>query len=1045
MRKKEDTGDKIKGVYMGRKPLLFLICATILLWAMPSRADPALDKAVWVATTASRIRSQDRWEYVDYLAAVNNTHKRYPTDPLPTISEALLARATADQELAVPTWLLSNNQSRVPAIRRANRVYEALKQAGPAGHILGSFIQDVLKASTQDMELNALLSSNRQHYASFASNSEHLRETLGETYDLAQTNSQYKEVVNEVFGRSFGVKIGDKAEDIIKNDPVLSSNKYINDIISNPSDQPSILNVKKEIFNELKNQSNKIDVMLASLKGDLLGREAKEDETQAKVDEIVKIIQDNAAEQRKIALDNYELNGLRSAGFVVAALMNDKQAGRLVNSTINAVIDVYQALNAYKQYESALSKENSAEEAGAMGGAILTMNFIAIGVQFLKATEPPPVSPEQIILEAMQKLSNQIKFFQDEVRTRFDRIDSALNTIYEEMSRNFFQIYNMLSGISTDVGAIQRSLDRGQLRLLYFEQTLGGKVDYLISLPFKSAMSRCLNFERDSGHKMSDTEYTQCVQDIRAFFEGARDPQNSGKWSVQLSNPDNLATALENQDWAGHVNILREIIRNYGGFRLNGDRANMSYWLIAVQHYLALIRDNQERFQSLPAQLLVDMQSEGDTFVRELNYQVLEDQESSMKIFTHLLDDYAKGFDRFNNAARSVRAATLKRFDATVEDSDTHPGVTPTNLESVLAEIVTRPINPASAESTKQNAVPTTGLWAGYIPVTDQNWPPLGNPAHVWREMAKSFDLVNAEALGLGKLEIAYVTYYKDNRSYDNGAITNNYAKPKLRFLLFLKDGGGNRRLLATSQTSDAPDLKYYAQIRAGTGYAVMGIDQFVNVPEYVKAASRSFGGPEPFEIVDPKLTEDLKKQQSILVNAMRADLDKALSSPGSDLESSVRNLNSIVFTMRGLTSLIIPNASKQNLNLHQLLNGRPRLLLDIPVNAANLEPTTDDQNAPLLTSQNAFLLVRDIVPNQIKDGRICPSDNPAPSEAWKNSVLLSHMTHFKDRAVKRFAANIELAIRTAAVTADIDPTINEAMGKLQLLRRTHEEKSTVH
>lgn len=1017
-----------------------LVVVSLLRSTAFATADAANDRALWITAAATNISESNKWEYADYLSSIVNFHKRYPSEPLPSnLTDILYAGISADAAgITRPVLPGSPLESRIPKVRRAAKIYEALKSGGPAGYLAGSFLQDLLSRVTSGMEIDAFIPVSRQYSEAFQQNDENLPQILGDAYDLAQQDSYFKKLLNDTFARDFRAAVGETADQILHSNPQLERNEFIKAALEKQGkSEAEVRALAEKILTSVGAQGKKLDEMRAQEAEDRRASLAVKGE----IEQIAARLQADAQAARQAALYDYELSGLRAGAFVVASLMGDKKAGRLLTLTVNTSLDFYEAINAYERIErlrenrKMVDAQSNYDEQEGLTEAMFTFQVVAIALKFVNAlsTDDRP-NPDALILAQLARLADQLHAFQSEVRTRFDRVDAGLNTIYAEMTRNFAKVYQYLADIETDLSAAQRALARQALQVQYSAGVLGDKVDYLVDLPFRTAMSACLNYKKDAGHVMSEEYYIDCVLKLRAYVQQSSDEVNSGAWSERYQYLPNLTQELKSQDWAKNINLIADIVRRYGGGEAFPRRvANPTRWLLATQLYMALLKENPDAFRRLPTEFLRYLQSQGESIATEFNIAPAQDPQPILTACSNLLKEYESRLQAFDIAARAVRAAALRRDGASIADAGTLPDASEELAPEVMEAIKARPINHVPGDNPDFLKIPGDPSWAGAAPIGDISWPPFKAPANIWAMVLAVPELLNAEALGLGKLEVGYGVYVLGKASYDNGAVLQEYGRPRVRLFVYLTGPSGDKRLVATSGTVGTPEIKTAAIIRAGSAWAEMGADRWVNLRESIASSDFPLGVPLPFSLsADLDLASDIAAKQVELVERMRNDLVVALQTPGSDLFEAGQALDAIVFSLRGMTSLVLPNWSKEDDRLRQATYGRPPMMLD----GGEKGDRDRIELMPLMTSENAAYLLTDIV---------APSDSGGeglrlPPNEWKSSALLRGVIPQQSRTIGIVATDTSRGLDAAAGRADIDSAIDRALGDLELLRRARDD-----
>lgn len=992
-----------------------------------SLADPQADKAAWTAAVASHLSQQDKWEDLEYLREVANQRKNRPNDNIPfSYKDMLYQRLRAEDSLSGGDALAPKN-SEVPSIWRANQIYEALKQEGASGYLLGSYLQDRVGDLTRSTALDAFMITNRSQFETFSNNVSRLSDTLSDVYDLAKSDPAFKDAVNEIYGREFGAFVGESAKDILASNPDLAANKFIMEAIDSQGNAiADVNNLEKDLLGAIAKQGDKIDAVTR----EMATKDDAED-TQETVEKMNAKILQEAEAQRQSFLDSYDLSGIRTGAYVVSSLMSDKNAGRLLNITINSSVDLYQSIYAYqkavalRESKDALNADEEYNDSTYMNEAVLTFNLVAIGMRFADSIGGDHPNPDALILEQIAKLSEQINDFQKNVNGRFDEVDDGLNLIYAEMGRNFNEVLHVLQGIQADVSGVRRSIERGAIALDFDSDELKSGIGYLVDLDFKTSMSKCLNYKRDSGTMLPRSLYLDCISRIRAYLDQARDPINSGAWINSYSDPMNLSKALRSGDWGGNVNLIRDIIQINGGTAFDSRRANPKRWLLASQLYIKLISEDPDDFSRLPPELLSSLLAEGRAYVEELNIQACLNPKPLLQAYAKLVEQYNAALKTFDTQAAFVRHKALEEAGSELADAGVRPSGASDENVAIPAAIAMRPIPHVAANNADYVKIPDDPSWAQASPVGAQNWPVIKNPGAIWHIALSVPDLVDAEALGLGKLDLEYGIYVQNRKPYDyGGALWQVYATPRIRYFLYLVSPNGARTLLATAATVGTPEVKTEATIHGGSAYPMMGVQNYVDLVQFIESNDLPFGQVSEFQSVDTTLSSDLDKQRDVLRNHMHIALEREMASPTSDLSNAANTLDAIIYSLRGITALSLPGASENDIALRSLLFGAPNP-------TANTIGTNRQKNYSfLLTSSNIKSILDE------RDREAATNNKSVPNPEWRSPDLLEAFEEPQVQAVSRLMAHVAMGLDNSARNHDVQPTIGRTLGDLQMISR---------
>jgi hypothetical protein len=272
--------------------------------------------------------------------------------------------------------------------------------------LVGIFLQDQLKKAATSPRQWQLY--NKEFYDLHTATARDRAAILSSIYDAAQRNPAFGKVFDEVYGIPlFNIQVGDKGAEILQTNPNLAQQEAIKDIAAGA-------NVTVET---VKSVEAKLSQVIARLNE--LGKDNP-------ATDVMQLLLQQQQQRIQEERNKFEMDGLRSALFVVSFLMPDKRAAQRLSAVGNAILDFKSVTDQYNR----LYRDGASQSASAMGTAMFTMNYFAIFfalVDVLAKDESP--SPEMILSQQIRELAKQMEEFQKENRQRFDRIDLALSQL----------------------------------------------------------------------------------------------------------------------------------------------------------------------------------------------------------------------------------------------------------------------------------------------------------------------------------------------------------------------------------------------------------------------------------------------------------------------------------------------------------------------------------------------------------------------------------------------------------------------------------------
>ncbi|MFY1635068.1 hypothetical protein ACN27F_17640 [Solwaraspora sp. WMMB335] len=171
------------------------------------------------------------------------------------------------------------------------------------------------------------------------------------------------------------------------------------------------------------------------------------------------------AERIKTEGNKKIFEGLGETVNVLSTLMGfaDPQFGKQLQTVGKAVVTSVTAINTYM---TTVLGQGLSVAATAMGTAVLTGNLLGAAMTLVTLFSGGAPNPNALILGEIAKLREQVNRLAQGMERRFDRIETALNTMYDdivdlltELTRSVDEIRARLGHIATQLQTIERKVD----------------------------------------------------------------------------------------------------------------------------------------------------------------------------------------------------------------------------------------------------------------------------------------------------------------------------------------------------------------------------------------------------------------------------------------------------------------------------------------------------------------------------------------------------------------------------------------------------------
>ena len=727
-------------------------------FAQSTAAADQIDRAIWISNAAYHISREGQWEYVNYLErTLNFSGGQASAAPWIHEADAFKQRMLIDSldRSGMTAYALEAGQEYVdPDVRRANKVFEALKTAGPAGYLIGDYLQGWLRQSSEPKEMSLLARKSRLASETFQNASQRLTQVLGSVYDAAQANKSYADFIDVLFARRFAATLHDNADRILTNNPAYSNNRDIRELVRSTE----ATNEKIEKFK--KSSQAKLQAEVDGLRGktdeviNILDKERDLSAANATaIQETLAKALLNAEARRRAADAETTAEDLRATGRLLAILSPDRDFGRRIDLTTQAVTKFYTSIYGFEQHQLVLGRTLGETAGTGVATASLAYNWIGAFFTFAEAMSSDGSKPSalQITLAALRQISEQIDRFQKQMNDRFDRVDWELNQIHSELIHSFSDLSEKVALTREELATARRSIDRIALRIDAFERKTLSRLDLLISQRFEGEMQKCLGYAARTGNRLPKEKYNDCEGEIMAYLNKFRHPAVSGEWDASFEDATTLGAEIKDGDWPTHVNLLRGMAAARAGYQFPDRRANPSRWAIAASTFVDLATENPDHFNASPTVSFDRVLEEGNALSRELGWEIsFKEPAKALKLYGEIVSRYKTAFAEFMTTAAACRQRTLDSSGSHLDDiSPQQSGTGSAALSALATKIAAREILHAQRKSDEWLNRNKTHLIFSHPDTVagNEGFPKILHPENIWAEALK-----NQAISGLGGL-----------------------------------------------------------------------------------------------------------------------------------------------------------------------------------------------------------------------------------------------------------------------------------------------------
>lgn len=1025
------------------------------------------DRVVYIASGSFRIASSREWAHLSAIENAVQTYKKGQNSD--DLTKALLFyRKGAEWQSGTGFPNLHRNTK--DPYEFQNKVYEAAKGLGPVSHIVATYAQAELKklaeARKPDEDFFYSLRT-RLNYNAFAGYANRSAEILGAAYDLAQSDEAFRRAIDTVYGPVLGANTGESAEAILAKNPGFMEAEGVRDVIDQIGQlKEDVTRLRSELGKRLAKQAEDVKDIRSDIATAIQISDARR---AADAEESAKRAIEQAEIERRTARRKLMDEGLRASVLIVTTIVGikDPKAATQIAAVANAVLDTRSALNSFAEGIASLAKTDKLGEA--MTGAILTGNFITIGLTVASALQDTGPTADQLIMEQLAEISKQLDDFRKESRERFDRIDSILFSVYDALTKGLKELGGKLDFQSKQMEELRQGLSESLLQLKQVERRLGETLDVLEKRDIRKAWFACIGHERTHGVPLSiDTFRGKCIDAIQVALDEAAQANATGDWPSG-SDWTAFADRLADADWASSVNLFRQLAAQRAGIPFGNERrVNPLRWAFLADMYAQLAIENPTNFSRTPLVVLDRIIERGRLLDRDFSEVMsVANPERFLHLLSSLVANYTDGVEKLSVALAGTTQRALQKDGAQRFFYSIASGISVNNLANpprVLSGIDAAPLKDLTFQLSRLPVFAMDGREIA-LPQVDASWPVLKGAGTA---LASLPELVLLEQLGLGTIRLEYEIVWAGAKywTHESNMAETVWAYPAVRLLAFFDGADGKvEQVGGGAYQLPTPVIAFTRANPVQRAYGLFEFDFRTFIKDQGAVAAQmqlhprlgAFPSDSLFRTNAGLQTAAEGRHDGILV-AIQREIVQDLLTEGSNVAVAARQLDGVVRAIRGLFSLCFPNWLEEDEVGRSLLFGSPTVRRKY---RRRSKLTEGDSAAFKGADEKAQARFSDETYDEI-DGVSNPSPDVLVQNLLSREVLLSLATQagaidtgFDPRLIDvrsllltlrpsahqtsiRLVIAAKAALEAASRSSDRLPVLRRGLARLAILRTTH-------
>ncbi|GAB3418951.1 hypothetical protein [Niabella aquatica] len=642
------------------------------------------DQPVYVSNAIYQIGKSKNWSSIAVLDAVNYLAKNGRT-----LSAQDIQRIKNRADHIYSSDFPNDNDRKFdsPTVQLNYDIVKMFEKSGfPLTEYLGGRYSKLMEDINEKSALNVTKDINLQKQKSLFEGVSSAERVLNETYELAATNPEFKNNIDNVFSNQFNSLLGNNENEVRTANPdfdtFLKTNGIIdatNQILSSNNELKSVINEKigKLIENANANQNEAIE------KIGKVGE--KVENTNDKVEYLFEQIRNEQDEKNRIALENWEDYSLQSIISLATNIIGDPKLTKGVLAVTDAAF----------QIKNLLAQYNSVQNMSTLGSIGLISGYAGIALSLYSAFNAQgQQNADTLILENLQKISEQIEEFRKQVMEGISILDKKIDTYFEITNENLNKIISYLKGINIDLKGVRESLENLSLQINLYWRNLDAKLNYLINEDIEKLESEIKHFKSNNDdEEMSIEQFRAYVLRIFQIYDLSKKAVFTGDKKA-ISDYNKLGIEIEDKDFPELINLLREYISINSDYKLVNERVNPDRLNICMNFLIKLAIENPSAFKKTKGTKYQELFEEFKIQKKEVQEIRANTNDVLVLIFKKLTTDYLNSIKDFQKEVFEIYQDELVKYDSIKDKSKSNSILYLLESYSELAEAVWLPKYP---------------------------------------------------------------------------------------------------------------------------------------------------------------------------------------------------------------------------------------------------------------------------------------------------------------------------------------------------------------
>lgn len=617
------------------------------------------DKSVYVSNAIYQIGKSKNWSSIAVLDAVNYLAKNGRTLSAQDIQ---WIKHRADHIYSSGFPYDDDRKFDSPTVQLNYDIVKMFEKSGlPLTEYIGGRYSKLMEDLNEKSSLNITKDINLQKQKSLFEGVSSAERVLNETYELATTNPEFKNNIDNVFSSQFNSLLGNNENEIrnanadfdnfLKTSGILDAT---NQILSSNNDLKSIIDEKiGRLIDSASSNQNEVIEKIGKV-GD------KVENIDDKIEYLFEKIRNEQDEKDRLALQNWEDYSLQSIISLATNIIGDPKLTKGVLAVTDAAFQIKNLLTQY----------NSVQNMSTLGSIGLISGYAGIALALYGAfNSQEQQNADTIILENLQKISEQIEEFRKQVMAGISILDKKIDIYFEITNENLKSIIAYLQGLDIDLDNVGDSLKNLSLQINLYWKDLDSKLDYLINDEIKSLKIEIENFKSTFDNKeMTPDQFRNYILKIFQIYEKSKEEVFTGNKN-NIANYDELGVEIYNKDSAELINLLRGFISSNSNYKLVKERVNPDRLNICMNLLIKLAIDNPTTFKEIKGTKYQELYNEFKIQKKEIEDIRENKNDCLISIFKKLTTDYLGAIRDFQDEVFEIYQDELVKYDSIKDKS----------------------------------------------------------------------------------------------------------------------------------------------------------------------------------------------------------------------------------------------------------------------------------------------------------------------------------------------------------------------------------------